>query len=127
MTKSDNLTRRERQVMDIIYEMGEGTVGEVIKKIPNAPSYSAIRAVLSRMVNNGMLKYHEKGPRYVYSAAVGLKKARQTALKKVIDTFFDGSPLHTINALLGISANKLSREELNKLEKAIIKAKEKEK
>lgn len=124
MSDRENLTRRERQIMDILYENGEGTVNDVRSKIANAPSYSAIRAVLSRLVTKGLLKYHENGPRYVYSPTLGVKKASQSALKKVIDTFFDGSHLHTINALLGISANKLSREELEELEKIIAKAKE---
>ena len=124
MSDIDKLTRRERQVMNILFEKGEGTVNDVRDKMTDPPSYSATRAVLGRLVTKGLLKYYEKGPRYVYSPVLGQKKASQSALKKVIDTFFDGSPGRTINALLGISANKLSKEELDELEKIIAKAKE---
>jgi len=124
MSEIEKLTRRERQVMNILFEMGEGTVNEVRGKISNPPSYSAIRAVLGRLVSKGLLKYYEKGPRYVYSPALGLKKASQSALRKVIDTFFDGSTVRTVNALMGISASKLSSEELAELEQIIARAKQ---
>lgn len=124
MSDIEKLTRRERQVMDILFELGEGSVNDVIGKMDDAPSYSAIRAVMGRLVNKGLLKYYENGPRYIYSPVLGQKRASQSALKKVIDTFFDGSPVRTINALMGISAKKLSRKELAELEKIITKAKE---
>lgn len=124
MSAIEKLTRRERQVMDILFEISEGTVNDVIEKMDDAPSYSAIRAVMGRLVTKDLLRYYESGPRYVYSPAIGQKKASRTALKKVIDTFFDGSTVRTVNALMGISANKLTREELNELEKIIAKAKE---
>lgn len=124
MAKLEQLTSRERQVMDILFAQGEGTVNEVIADMEDAPSYSAIRAVLSRLVKKGLLKYYEKGPRYVYAPVLAQKKASQSALKKVIDTFFDGSPVRTVNALMGITANKLSQEELDELEKIIAKARE---
>ena len=124
MSAIEKLTRRERQVMDILFEINEGSVNDVIGKLDAAPSYSAIRAVLGRLVSKGLLRYYENGPRYVYSPVIGQKKASRTALKKVIDTFFDGSPVRTVNALMGISANKLTREELDELERIITKAKE---
>jgi BlaI family transcriptional regulator, penicillinase repressor len=127
MAKQDNLTRTERQVMEVIYKMDEGTVNDIRDALPNSPSYSATRAVLGRLVSKKMLKYQEKGPRYVYSVAGSLKKAKQTALTTLMNTFFDGSALHTINALLGISADKLSREELEELAQSIAKAAQKEK
>ena len=124
MSEIEKLTRRERQVMEILFEMGEGSVNEVREKITDPPSYSAIRAVLGRLEAKGLLRYYEKGPRYVYSPALALKKASQSALQKVIDTFFDGSPVRTVNALMGISANKLSSEELKELERIIARAKQ---
>ena len=127
MAKPDSLTRRERQVMDIIYKAGEGTVGEIRSLLPDDISYSAIRAVLGRLVSKKLLKYQEKGPRYVYSVSGGVNKAKYNALTQLVDTFFDGSPLQTINALLGISANKLTKEELNELAQAIADAGEREK
>ena len=117
--ESENLTRRERQVMDIVLELDQVTAKEVQRRLPNAPSYSAVRAVLTRLVDQGHLKYTQDGPRYVYAPAEKKAKTRQAALRKVMNTFFDGSPLYTMNALLGLSAKELSREELDELAKKI--------
>src|SRR3954469_16474846 len=125
MMKNDHLTRRERQVMDVIHALDEATAKEVHARLPNAPTYSAARAVLTRLVEQGHLKYREAGPRYVYTAAVGKKKLRESALQKVVDTFFGGSPLRTMNALLGLSRDSLSKEETDQLAKIIAKAAEK--
>jgi predicted transcriptional regulator len=111
--------------MDVIYELEEATGKEVQARLPDAPSYSAVRAVMSRLVEQGHLKYRQSGPRYVYAAAAGRKRIRQAALKKIVDTFFDGSPLRTMNALLDISARKLTKEELDELAQAIAGAAEK--
>jgi predicted transcriptional regulator len=127
MSKPESLTRRERQVMDAIYALEEATAKEVRQRLPNPPSYSAVRAVLSRLVEQGHLKYREAGPRYVYSAAAGKTRVRHAALRKLVDTFFGGSPLRTMNALLGLSADELSKEELDELAKAIAEAAEKSK
>ena len=124
MGKPDTLTRRERQVMDAIYELEEATAREVQQRLPDPPSYSAVRAVLTRLVDQGLLRHRQAGPRYVYTAAAGRKRARQAALRKVVDTFFDGSPLRTMNALLGISAGDLSKEQMDELAKAIADATE---
>lgn len=119
MARFANLTRREQQVMDVIYELDEATAKEVRARLPDPPSYSAVRAVLTRLVEQGHLKYREAGPRYVYSPALGRSRLRQAALRKVVDTFFEGSPLRTMSALLGISARDLSREELEELARAV--------
>jgi len=124
MAKQEHLTRRERQVMDVVHALDEATAKEVHARLPNAPSYSAVRAVLTRLVEQGHLKYREAGPRYVYTAAAGKKKLRESALQKVVDTFFGGSPLRTMNALLGISGSSLSKEEIEELSKIIAKAAE---
>lgn len=126
MTAPESLTRRERQVMDVVYELGEASAKQVREKLPNALSYSAVRAVLSRLLDRGHLKYRQIGPRYVYMAAQSKTKASQAALKRIVDMFFDGSPAHTMTALLGISAEQLTREELDELERAIAAAKESE-
>jgi predicted transcriptional regulator len=97
-----DFTRRERQAMDAVHELGEATAKEVQQKLP-PPSYSAVRAVLTRLVELGHLRYRQIGPRYVYSAAEGKKRVRQAALRRLVDTFFEGSALNTINALLGIA------------------------
>lgn len=125
MPESDRLSRRERQVMDVIYELEEATAKEVQRRLPDPPSYSAVRAVLSRLVEQGHLKYRESGPRYVYEARQSKQKLRHAALKRLMDTFFGGSPLHMINALLGISARRMSKEELDELAKTIAEAAEK--
>lgn len=122
MPRSDKLSRRERQVMNAIYELEEATAKEVQARLPDPPSYSAVRAVLTRLVDLGQLKYRESGPRYVYRAAEPRKQLRQKALRNTIDTFFGGSPVHMMHALLGISGDELSREELEELSKAIAKA-----
>lgn len=124
MAKPHSLTRRERQILDVVYRLEEATAKEIRLELPDPPSYSAVRAVLSRLVERGDLKYRQSGPRYVYSAAESRQKLRQAALRRIIDTFFDGSPLHTINALLGISAKKLTKEELDELAKIIAEAAE---
>src|SRR5690606_20639807 len=83
MSDRESLTRRESQVMDVIYELGEATAREVQERLPKPPSYSAVRAGLSRLVEQGHLKYRESGPRYVYVLASGRKKERQAALRKL--------------------------------------------
>src|SRR5690606_30422823 len=85
MPPTGNLTRREQQVMDAIYELGEATAKEVRARLADPPSYSAVRAVLARLVDQGHLKFREAGPRYVYSPALGPKRLRQAALRKVVD------------------------------------------
>lgn len=127
MPKPEVLTRRERQVMDVVYALDEATAKEVQQRLPDSPSYSAVRAVLSRLVDQGHLKHRSDGPRYVYSAAQPKRKASQAALKRIVDTFFDGSPVRTMNALLGISAAQMTREELDELARLVAEAAEKNK
>jgi len=112
--------------MDAVYELEEATAKEVRERMPNAPSDSAVRAVLTRLVERGLLKVRQAGPRYVYSPAAGKKRVRQAALRKLVDTFFEGSPIGTMNALIDMSARELSDAELAQLEKAIADAREKE-
>lgn len=123
MKEVERLTRRERQVMDIIFALREGTVNEVREKLPEAASYSAVRAVLNRLVSKGELNYSEQGPRYLYSPAVNVSTARKSALKKLTNTFFGGSALQTMTALLGEASEELSAEELAELEDLIAQAK----
>jgi predicted transcriptional regulator len=111
--------------MDVVYGLGKATAKEIQRNLPDPPSYSAVRAVLSRLVRSGLLRYSEEGPRYVYSATENPQRIRRDALRKLMDTFFEGSPLDTINALLGYSASQLSKAELDEIALMIAKASEK--
>ena len=123
MAKQQHLTRREQQVMEVIFSLGEGTVNEVREKLPDSPSYSAIRAALNRLLSKGELVASEQGPRYVYSPATNMSVARKSALRKIKHTFFGGSSLKTLTALLGDASDDLTKQELEELEQLIINAK----
>ena len=126
MPPTESLPRREREAMEVVFEMGSGTAGDIQALLPGQPSYSATRAILSRLVQKGLLNYQQDGPRYVYSPAVNLHKARNSALKKVVETFFGGSSLKTMTALLGISKGELTDEQIRALEAIVANAKETE-
>ena len=111
----ESLSRRERQIMDIVYRAGQATAAQILAEMSNPPSYSAIRALLRILVDKKHLQYREDGPRYVYSPTVPRQKARARALARVVDTFFDGSALSAASALLGSSQRKLTTDELDEL------------
>ena len=116
MSKSHaSLSRRERQIMDILYEHGQGTAAEVLEKLPDPPSYSAVRAMLRVLEEKGHLKHHQDGPRYVYQPTMSPQQAQETALQRVLRTFFAGSTEKAVAALLDMSSSKLSDEELERL------------
>lgn len=116
------LSRRERQIMDIVYRRGEATAAEIHAEISDPPSYSAIRALLRVLIDKEHLQHREDGPRYVYSPTVSRQKARAGALSQVVNTFFDGSALQAVSALLGSSQGKLSKEELDELSEMVAAA-----
>ncbi len=119
-----SLSRRERQIMDIVYRRGQATVAEVLADIDDPPSYSAIRALLRSLdEDKGFLKHVEDGPRYVYKPIVPRSKARRSALSHLVRTFFDDSAEQVVAALLDMSASKLSEEELDRLSEMIEDAK----
>jgi len=115
------LSRRERQIMDAIYPLGKATVAEVIERIPDPPSYSAVRAMLAILEEKGVLSHEQDGARYVYLPTVPVEKVRKSALKNLVNTFFDGSSKDAIAAL--IDETKLSKTELQSLTELIEKAK----
>jgi predicted transcriptional regulator len=120
MTRTDQgLSRRERQIMDIIYKRGQATAAEVLAEIPDPPSYSAVRALLRVLEEKGHLRHEQQGPRYVFLPTVARERARRSALKRVVHTFFDGSTEEAVAALLDMSPTKLSREELDRLARLI--------
>lgn len=117
-----NLSRRERQIMDVIYKLGQATAAEVMEGIPSPPGYSAVRAMLRLLEEKGYLKHQQDGPRYVYLPTLSREKARQSALKQMLQTFFDDSAEEAVAALLDMSRSKLSDEELDRLSQLIEEA-----
>jgi predicted transcriptional regulator len=119
-----DLSRRERQIMDVIFQRGQASAAEVAEAIPDPPSYSAVRALLRILEEKGYLRHEQQGLRYVFMPTVRRDSARRSALKGVVKTFFDGSVEQTVAALLG--QQKLSREELDRLAHLIDRARKEE-
>jgi predicted transcriptional regulator len=118
-----HLSRRERQIMDIIYARGEAAAAEVHEALPDAPSYSAVRTLLRILEEKGHLKHREDGPRYIFMPTEPRTKASRSALKRVVQTFFDGSLSNAVAALVDGEGGKLSAEELQRIEAIIQSAK----
>jgi predicted transcriptional regulator len=112
---NESLSRRERQIMNIVYRLGEATAAQILADMPDPPSYSAVRALLRILVDKKHLQHRADGPRFVYSATVPRQTARARALTQVVNTFFDGSALKAASALLGSSQRKLAKTELDEL------------
>jgi predicted transcriptional regulator len=117
------LTRREREIMDILYRRGRATAHEVLEDLADPPSYSAVRALLRLLEERGHIKHAEDGQRYIYSPAVARGDARKSALAHVVKTFFAGSVEQAVATLVESSRSKLSREELDRLSNLIDRAK----
>jgi len=118
-----HLSRRERQILEILYERGKASAAEVRQAMPDAPGYSAVRALLRVLEEKGHVRHEEQGPKYVYLPVVARNKARRSAVKHVMDTFFAGSPEQIVAALLDVSAARLTREELDRMAAMIEQAK----
>jgi predicted transcriptional regulator len=118
-----HLSRRERQIMDVIYQRGQATAAEVQETIPDPPGYSAVRAMLRLLEEKGYLRHEQDGPRYVFKPTLAREKARKSALKQMLETFFDGSTEQAVAALLNLSKAKLSQDELDRLSHMIETAK----
>jgi predicted transcriptional regulator len=117
------LSRRERQIMDVIYRLGRASAADVHDALPDRPSYSTVRALLRVLEGKGHLRHIEDGPRYVYSPTVPRERARESALRQVVSTFFGGSTEAAVAALLDLSNARLSDSELNRLAGLIAQAK----
>lgn len=117
------LPRREREIMDALYQSGEATVTEVIERMADPPSYSAVRATLRVLEDKGLVKHKQDGPRYVYLPAIPTQKAGFAALKHLVHTFFDGSAEQALVALVQMSDANLTPAELERLSDRISKAK----
>ena len=124
MTKNlqENLSRRERQIMEIIYRLGRATAGEVRDNLPDAPSYSAVRALLRVLEGKGHLRHQQDGPRSVYLPVVPRERARRSALRGLLRNFFENSHEQMFAALLDDPATDISTEDLDRLVQMIEKA-----
>jgi predicted transcriptional regulator len=116
------LSRRERQVMDILFRRGEATAAEVMADLPDPPKYSSVRSILTILADKGHIVHREEGLRYVYLPATNAKHFREEALRHVMRTFFDGSSAQTIAAVLRMSDGKLNDQEIADLQERIRRA-----
>ena len=116
------LSRRERQIMDILHRRGKATVGEVMDDLSGDPAYSTVRAQLRVLEDKGHVRHEEQGLRYIYLPAVSRVTARRSALKHLLDTFFEGSPEKVVEALVGAQRSKMSDDELERIAQLIEKA-----
>jgi predicted transcriptional regulator len=116
------LSRRERQILDILYERGKLSAAEVRAAMPDAPGYSAVRALLRVLEEKGHVRHEAQGAKYVYLPTVAPNKAKRLAVRHVMDTFFAGSPEKIVAALLDVSAARLTDEELDRMAAMIERA-----
>jgi BlaI family penicillinase repressor len=113
------LSRRERQIMDVLYQRGRATALEVQESLPDPPSYSAVRALLRILEDKGHVRHEQDGPRYIFTPKTPRDKARRSAIRHLMETFFEDSPEQAVAALLDVSSSKLSEEELDRLARLI--------
>lgn len=120
--KQPKLSRRERQIMDVLYRLGRGTAAEIHQLIPDPPGYSAVRAMLRVLEEKRHVRHEEKDLRYVYVPVVSREKAKRSAISHLLTTFFEGSTEQAVATLLDVSAQNLSDEELQRMADLIEKA-----
>ena len=121
----DQLGRRERQIMEIIYKRGRANAAEVLADIPDPPTYTAIRGMLRLLESKGYLRHEQDGPRYVYSPTADPERVSKSALKHLVKTFFDDSASSAVAAMVGVYENDLSEADLDALQLVIEKARSK--
>jgi|SRR5690242_17309137 predicted transcriptional regulator len=118
------LSRRERQIMDILYRRGRATAQEILEAMPDPPTYSAVRAKLRVLEEKGHVRHQEEALRYVYLPVVARETARKSALRHMVSTFFAGSVQDTVAALLDLSSANLSKQDLDRIAELIEQAKQ---
>ena len=123
-SETSALSRRERQVMDILHRRGEATVAEIMAELPDPPTYSAVRSVLRILGEKELIRYKEDGPRYVYYPAQDTEAARDDVLAHVVRTYFAGSPEQAVTALLRMSDVDMSEGEVERLRESIRRARQ---
>ena len=116
------LSRRERQIMDVLYRRGRATAAEILEELPDPPGYSAVRAMLRVLEEKKHIRHEEKDLRYVYLPVVSREKARKSAVSHLLNTFFDGSTEQAVATLLSVSAGELNEKDFDRLAKLIEQA-----
>jgi predicted transcriptional regulator len=114
--------KRERQIVEAVYRLGEASVAQVRAELSNPPSYSAVRAILTTLVGKKVLAFRQEGKKYVYRARTSLESAGRSALQRLLHTFFAGQPTHAVAALLDVSAGSLTRADLDRMKSLIEQA-----
>jgi predicted transcriptional regulator len=127
MIPPSGLSRRERQIMDILYRRGKSSASDVRDGMANAPSYSAVRAMLRILEEKGHIKHQAEGLKYVYVPTVNHDKAKRSAVKHLVDTFFKDAPEQVVAALLDVSSTRLTTAELDRMSEIIEKARREDK
>ncbi|MEO1052773.1 MAG: BlaI/MecI/CopY family transcriptional regulator [Bacteroidota bacterium] len=130
MTKNKNiyqdLSKRERQIMDVVMRLSEASAQEIQERLPDPPSYSSVRALLSIMVNKGYLTHRNEGKKYIYAASTAKETVKASAVKNLITNLFDGSASSAISTILNLSSSKLSEEDYQRLKQMIEDAEKKQ-
>lgn len=124
MPISQHLSRRERQIMEIVYELGEASAKQVQARLTNPPSYSAIRATMNKLEEKSFLAHREQDLKYIYYPTIEHADARDTALRRLLKTFFAGSPKQAMSSLLDMSVQDISDAELDEMKQMIDQAKQ---
>ena len=114
--------RRERQIIEIVYGLGRATVADVLAQLPDPPSYSAVRAMLNKLEDKGHLSHEQDGPRYVFHATLSVESARRSALRRMLQTFFDNSLEEAVATLLDVESSNVTEAELERLARMIDQA-----
>ncbi|MCP5534893.1 MAG: BlaI/MecI/CopY family transcriptional regulator [Akkermansiaceae bacterium] len=113
------MSRRERQIMDILYRLGQASAKDVLDNLPDPPSYSAVRALMATLENKGMVKHSKESRRYIYKPAITEQRARRSAMSNLLSTFFDGRPEKLVAALLDPNDMQLNKKEIDKIRQAL--------
>lgn len=116
------LGHRERQIVDAVYRLGEASVAEVLEAMPDPPTYSSVRKMLSLLEQKGLVKHRRVGMKYLYRPAQSVKSARETAVSHLLATFFSGSPAEALNAMLDVSSDRLTASDFDRLNEIIDQA-----
>ena len=123
MPSPSQLSRRERQIMDIVYELGEASAKDMEAHLPNPPGYSAIRATMNKLETKGFLAHRERDLKYIYYPLIDHQEARESALQRLLKTFFEGSASQAMSTLLDLSKDSVTEKELDELNKLLENAK----